>query len=186
MANPQLLARRLAMALFRIRCPRLIRLPGSAGSWRRCREKHGGLSRCAALTRAVHRLRAVWVLAADRMGPPVSGRVLRRHGQPAMIGMGLTVQPALTVADEPTTALDVTVQQQALAAAVHSVADGVALTSISDDVAVVGQICDRGGDYAARIVQDGPGENCIPRPEIPRPGPWSVWCRICTRRWSSR
>ena len=75
-----------------------------------------------------------------------------------MIGMGLMGTPALIVADEPTTALDVTVQQQVLdlLAAIRD-ADDVALVLISHDVTVVGEVCDRVlVMYAGRIVEDLP------------------------------
>ena len=75
-----------------------------------------------------------------------------------MIGMGLMGTPALIVADEPTTALDVTVQQQVLdlLAAIRA-ADDVALVLISHDVTVVGEVCDRVlVMYAGRIVEDLP------------------------------
>jgi oligopeptide/dipeptide ABC transporter ATP-binding protein len=78
--------------------------------------------------------------------------------QRAMIGMGLMGSPALIVADEPTTALDVTVQQQVLdLLATIRAADDVALMLISHDVAVVSEVCDRVlVMYAGRIVEDLP------------------------------
>jgi oligopeptide/dipeptide ABC transporter ATP-binding protein len=78
--------------------------------------------------------------------------------QRAMIGMGLMGSPALIVADEPTTALDVTVQQQVLdlLASIRA-ADDVALLLISHDVTVVGEVCDRVMVmYAGRFVEDLP------------------------------
>ena len=66
--------------------------------------------------------------------------------------------PALIVADEPTTALDVTVQQQVLDL-LRSIrdADDVALVLISHDVTVVAEVCDRViVMYAGRIVEDLP------------------------------
>ena len=75
-----------------------------------------------------------------------------------MIGMGLMGAPALIVADEPTTALDVTVQRQILdlLAAIRA-SDDVALLFISHDVAVVSEVCDRVlVMYAGRIVEDLP------------------------------
>jgi oligopeptide/dipeptide ABC transporter ATP-binding protein len=66
--------------------------------------------------------------------------------------------PSLVVADEPTTALDVTVQQQVLdlLASIRA-ADDVALVLISHDVTVVGEVCDRVlVMYAGRIVEDLP------------------------------
>jgi oligopeptide/dipeptide ABC transporter ATP-binding protein len=78
--------------------------------------------------------------------------------QRAMIGMGLMGTPALIVADEPTTALDVTVQRQVLEL-LRSIRreNSVALLLISHDVAVVNQVCDRVlVMYAGRIVEDLP------------------------------
>jgi oligopeptide/dipeptide ABC transporter ATP-binding protein len=78
--------------------------------------------------------------------------------QRAMIGMGLMGEPALIVADEPTTALDVTVQRQVLRL-LESIRteDGVALLLISHDITVIGQVCDRVlVMYAGRIVEDLP------------------------------
>jgi peptide/nickel transport system permease protein len=75
-----------------------------------------------------------------------------------MIGMGLMGSPALIIADEPTTALDVTVQQQVLdlLAAIRR-EDDVALVLISHDVTVVAEVCDRVlVMYAGRIVEDLP------------------------------
>ena len=78
--------------------------------------------------------------------------------QRAMIGMGLMGTPALIIADEPTTALDVTVQQQVLDLLQRiRDTDDVALLLISHDVSVVGEVCDRVlVMYAGRIVEDLP------------------------------
>jgi peptide/nickel transport system permease protein len=75
-----------------------------------------------------------------------------------MISMGLMATPALIVADEPTTALDVTVQRQVLRLLKSIRArDDVALLLISHDITVVGQACDRVlVMYAGRIVEDLP------------------------------
>jgi peptide/nickel transport system permease protein len=75
-----------------------------------------------------------------------------------MISMGLMATPALIVADEPTTALDVTVQRQVLSllGSIRA-ADDVALLLISHDITVVGQVCDRVlVMYAGRVVEDLP------------------------------
>jgi oligopeptide/dipeptide ABC transporter ATP-binding protein len=78
--------------------------------------------------------------------------------QRAMIGMGLMGTPALIVADEPTTALDVTVQRQVLRLLDSIRADeGLALLLISHDISVIRQVCDRVlVMYAGRIVEDLP------------------------------
>jgi oligopeptide/dipeptide ABC transporter ATP-binding protein len=119
---------------------------------------HDGLSRAAALAKAIDRLRAVRVPAARRRARQYPHEFSGGMRQRAMIGMGLMGTPALIVADEPTTALDVTVQRQVLdlLAAIRR-RDSVALLLISHDVAVVSQVCDRVlVMYAGRIVEDLP------------------------------
>ena len=75
---------------------------------------HQGLGRKAALARAVDRLRAVRITDPERRAHQYPHEFSGGMRQRAMIGMGLMGTPALIVADEPTTALDVTVQQQVL------------------------------------------------------------------------
>jgi oligopeptide/dipeptide ABC transporter ATP-binding protein len=118
--------------------------------------EHEGLSRADALARAVDRLRSVRVPAAERRARQYPHEFSGGMRQRAMIGMGLMGRPALIVADEPTTALDVTVQQQVLALLQSIRADGdVALLLISHDVAVVAQVCDRVlVMYAGRVVEE--------------------------------
>ena len=72
---------------------------------------HQGLGRKAALARAVDRLRAVRITDAERRAHQYPHEFSGGMRQRAMIGMGLMGTPALIVADEPTTALDVTVQR---------------------------------------------------------------------------
>jgi len=121
-------------------------------------EQHSGLSRARALGRAVDRLRSVRIPAAERRARQYPHEFSGGMRQRAMIGMGLMGEPALIVADEPTTALDVTVQRQVLDL-LQSIrtADDVALLLISHDVAVVRQVCDRVlVMYAGRVVEDLP------------------------------
>ncbi|ADB33930.1 oligopeptide/dipeptide ABC transporter, ATPase subunit [Kribbella flavida DSM 17836] len=120
--------------------------------------EHQGLSRRQAMARAVDRLRAVRVPAAERRARQYPHEFSGGMRQRAMIGMGLMGEPALIVADEPTTALDVTVQRQVLRL-LESIrtADDVALLLISHDITVIGQVCDRVlVMYAGRIVEDLP------------------------------
>ncbi|MEO9322038.1 dipeptide/oligopeptide/nickel ABC transporter permease/ATP-binding protein [Nocardioides sp. C4-1] len=119
---------------------------------------HHGLDRRAALARAVDRLRSVRITDPERRARQYPHEFSGGMRQRAMIGMGLMGSPALIVADEPTTALDVTVQQQVLdlLAAIRE-ADDVALVLISHDVAVVREVCDRVlVMYAGRVVEDLP------------------------------
>ncbi|WP_425568271.1 oligopeptide/dipeptide ABC transporter ATP-binding protein [Nonomuraea rubra] len=80
--------------------------------------------------------------------------------QRAMIGMGLMGTPRLIIADEPTTALDVTVQQQVLGLLAEVRRDtGAALLLISHDVSVVTDVCDRVlVMYGGRIVEELPAQ----------------------------
>ena len=119
---------------------------------------HQGMSRKAALARAVDRLRAVRITDPEARAHQYPHEFSGGMRQRAMIGMGLMGSPALIVADEPTTALDVTVQQQVLdlLASIRA-ADDVALVLISHDVTVVSEVCDRVlVMYAGRIVEDLP------------------------------
>jgi peptide/nickel transport system ATP-binding protein/peptide/nickel transport system permease protein len=120
--------------------------------------QHQGMGRGEARARAVDRLRAVRVPAAERRARQYPHEFSGGMRQRAMIGMGVMGSPALIVADEPTTALDVTVQRQVLdlLGSIRA-ADEVAIVLISHDVAVVGQVCDRVlVMYAGRIVEDLP------------------------------
>ncbi|HEU5159397.1 MAG TPA: dipeptide/oligopeptide/nickel ABC transporter permease/ATP-binding protein [Streptosporangiaceae bacterium] len=117
---------------------------------------HQGMSRRDAMARAVDRLASAGIPGAARRARQYPHEFSGGMRQRAMIGMGLMGAPALIIADEPTTALDVTVQQQVLdlLAAIRG-ADDVALMLISHDVTVVGEVCDRVlVMYAGRIVED--------------------------------
>jgi oligopeptide/dipeptide ABC transporter ATP-binding protein len=119
---------------------------------------HGGLGWRAGLTRAVDRMAAVGIAApagkARAYPHQLSGGMLQR----CMIGMGLMLEPKLIIADEPTTALDATVQKQVLGL-IDKVCDatGAGLLLISHDLAVVAQSCGRVlVMYAGRVVEDMP------------------------------
>jgi len=121
-------------------------------------EQHQGLGRRAAFARAVDRLRAVQVPAAQRRARQYPHEFSGGMRQRAMIGMGLMGDPRLVIADEPTTALDVTVQRQVLRLLARVRADTqAAILLISHDITVVAQTCDRIlVMYAGRIVEDLP------------------------------
>jgi peptide/nickel transport system permease protein len=121
-------------------------------------EQHQNMNRDKAWQRAVDRLRAVRIPSAGRRARQYPHEFSGGMRQRAMIGMGLMGKPSLIIADEPTTALDVTVQRQVL----HLLAevrqtDGVAILLISHDITVIAQICDRVlVMYAGRVVEDLP------------------------------
>jgi len=93
--------------------------------------------------------------------------------QRAMIAMALAGDdgkaPRLLIADEPTTALDVTVQKQILELLAQLRRDlGLALLFITHDLGVVAQVADRiAVNYAGRIVEEGPAREVLERPRHP-------------------
>lgn len=132
-------------------------------------EQHHGLSRQSALARAVDRLRAVRIPASERRARQYPHEFSGGMRQRAMIGMGLMGQPKLIVADEPTTALDVTVQRQLLSLLARTrKAEHAAILLISHDIAVVGGTCDRMlVMYAGRLVEDLPTADLFTAPQHP-------------------
>ncbi|QNE17687.1 dipeptide/oligopeptide/nickel ABC transporter permease/ATP-binding protein [Kribbella qitaiheensis] len=125
--------------------------------------EHQGLSRRQAMSRAIHRLRAVRIPEPERRARQYPHEFSGGMRQRAMIGMGLMGTPALIVADEPTTALDVTVQQQVLQLLEQIRTENeVAILLISHDITVVAQVCDRVlVMYAGRIVEDLPASDLV-------------------------
>ncbi|WP_067177960.1 dipeptide/oligopeptide/nickel ABC transporter permease/ATP-binding protein [Microtetraspora niveoalba] len=119
---------------------------------------HQGASRAEAAARAVDRL--------DHVRVPEPATRARQHPhelsggmrQRAVIAMGLMGAPRLIVADEPTTALDVTVQREILRLLREVTAEtGAATLFISHDIAVVGELCHRVVVmYAGRVVEELP------------------------------
>jgi oligopeptide/dipeptide ABC transporter ATP-binding protein len=86
-----------------------------------------------------------------------------------MIAMALAGDPALLLADEPTTALDVTTQAQILALVGALIRDrGTAVLLISHDLKLVARLCSRIYVlYAGRIVEEGPSEQVLEDPRHP-------------------
>jgi oligopeptide/dipeptide ABC transporter ATP-binding protein len=76
--------------------------------------------------------------------------------QRAMIGMGISCMPSMLIADEPTTALDVTIQAQVLALIRQLAREmGMAVLLVSHDLGIVSQMCHRViVMYAGRIVEE--------------------------------
>jgi peptide/nickel transport system ATP-binding protein/peptide/nickel transport system permease protein len=119
-------------------------------------EVHEGLSRREARRRAVERLRSVRIGSPDRRVRNYPHELSGGMRQRVMIAMGLMGTPQLIIADEPTTALDVTVQQQILKLLDDvGASTGAAAILISHDIAVVSQLCRRVlVMYAGRVVEE--------------------------------
>jgi oligopeptide/dipeptide ABC transporter ATP-binding protein len=89
--------------------------------------------------------------------------------QRAMIAMALAAGPRILIADEPTTALDVTVQKQILELLAQLQRDlGLAMIFITHDLGVVAQVASRiAVMYAGRIVEEGPAREILREPRHP-------------------
>jgi oligopeptide/dipeptide ABC transporter ATP-binding protein len=131
--------------------------------------EHHGLSRRQAGQRAVDRLRAVRIPRAEHRARQFPHELSGGMRQRAMIGMAIMGEPALVIADEPTTALDVTVQRQVLRLLKSIQAAGdMALLFISHDITVVGQVCDRVlVMYAGKVVESLPTAGLAARARHP-------------------
>jgi oligopeptide/dipeptide ABC transporter ATP-binding protein len=119
-------------------------------------EVHEGLSRREARRRSVERLRSVRIGSPERRARNYPHELSGGMRQRVMIAMGLMGTPQLIIADEPTTALDVTVQQQILKLLDDiGTSTGAAAILISHDIAVVSQLCQRVlVMYAGRVVEE--------------------------------
>jgi len=95
----------------------------------------------------------------------LSGGMLQR----VMIAMALSSHPSLLIADEPTTALDVTIQAQILAILRDLQARlGITTLFITHDLAIIAETCDRVAVlYAGRVAEVGPTEEIFRRPAHP-------------------
>jgi oligopeptide/dipeptide ABC transporter ATP-binding protein len=132
-------------------------------------ETHLGLDRKAAEARAVELLDQVGIPSArSRIGDyphQFSGGMRQR----AMIAMALACEPKLLIADEPTTALDVTIQAQILDLLRTLVAErNTALILITHDLGVVAGMCERVHVmYAGMVMEEGPAESVFASPRHP-------------------
>ena len=129
----------------------------------------GGLPRAVAAERAVALLREMGVPdpeARARQWPhQLSGGMRQR----ALMAAALAVGPQVLVADEPTTALDVTVQAQLLALLRRLVQErSLAVLLITHDLGVVAELCDEVAVlYAGRVVEQGPTAAVFEAPAHP-------------------
>lgn len=130
---------------------------------------HERMPRAEAVKRAIR--------ALEEVGVPDAARRIRSYPhefsggmrQRVMIAMALITQPDLLIADEPTTALDVTVQAQILDLIARLQRErGMAVIWISHDLGVVAGFCRRVlVMYAGRVVESGPVEEIFARPRHP-------------------
>lgn len=131
--------------------------------------RHQGLRGAMARTRAVELLGRVGLPEPDRVFDAHPHQLSGGMKQRAAIATALAARPTLLVADEPTTALDATVQAQVLALLATLQRDsGVAMIFISHDLAVVSRVCSRVAVmYAGRIVEEAPVQRLFSAPAHP-------------------
>jgi phosphonate C-P lyase system protein PhnK len=132
-------------------------------------EEHGDLDAAGRRARAIELLDHVGIPAAasrvDDFPHQFSGGMRQR----AMIAIALASQPQLLLADEPTTALDVTIQDQILKLILRLRAElSMSVILVTHDLGVIAQTCDRlAVMYAGRVVESGPVAALLRRPRHP-------------------
>ena len=126
--------------------------------------EHLDVGKSEANERAVAALAQVGMNSPERRVKQYPHELSGGMRQRAMIAMGLSCQPKMLIADEPTTALDVTVQAQILDLIRASQAElGMALMLITHDLGVVAEMVDHVAVmYGGRIVETGPVERSSP------------------------
>jgi len=132
-------------------------------------ELHLGMTHRQAWRRAAELLALVGIPMPDRRLDDLPHQFSGGMRQRAMIAMALSCEPKLLIADEPTTALDVTIQAQILELIARLQAElGMAMLLITHDLGVVAGIADRVNVmYAGRIVESGPTDAIFADPRMP-------------------
>ncbi|QDU61024.1 Oligopeptide transport ATP-binding protein OppD [Planctomycetes bacterium Pan216] len=130
---------------------------------------HGKASRRAAKDRAMTLLREVGIPDAERCMRAYPHQFSGGMRQRVMIAMALTCEPALLIADEPTTALDVTIQAQILEQMQRIRQEhGTAIVLITHDLGVAAGFCDEiHVMYAGKIVEEAATDDLFAQPRHP-------------------
>jgi oligopeptide/dipeptide ABC transporter ATP-binding protein len=128
--------------------------------------RHTDVSRAEAHNRAVELLRRVRIPDAERRLDDYPHQMSGGMSQRVMIAMAIACGPKLLIADEPTTALDVTIQAQIIELMKELQASSdMGLIIITHDLGVVAEVADRVAVmYAGRKVEDAPVEGLFERP----------------------
>ena len=131
--------------------------------------RHRGLTQDAARDKTIELLRDVRIPSPEARVDDYPHKLSGGMRQRVMIAMALACDPQLLIADEPTTALDVTIQAQVLEL-MRTLKEklGAAIILISHDLGVVAEVCDEVAVmYAGQIVERAPVESLFARPEHP-------------------
>ncbi|MCK1423483.1 ABC transporter ATP-binding protein [Bradyrhizobium sp. 180] len=132
-------------------------------------QRHRGGSRRNARERAIELLRRVHIPSPERRIDEFPHKLSGGMRQRVMIAMALACDPRLLIADEPTTALDVTLQAQILELMRElKAASGAAIILITHDLGVVAEVCDEVAVmYAGEIVERAPVDELFSAPQHP-------------------
>ncbi len=130
---------------------------------------HSGMSSAEARERAVELLRMVSIPSPENRLEEYPHQFSGGMRQRVIIAIAMATDPALIIADEPTTALDVTIQAQVLTLMRRLVLDkGTSMILITHDIALVGQFCDTiCVMYAGRMVERGSKKQVVRAPSHP-------------------
>jgi peptide/nickel transport system ATP-binding protein len=130
---------------------------------------HFGVDRRQARERAIDALANVGIPSPGRVHDSYPHQLSGGMRQRAMIAIALACEPKLLVADEPTTALDVTIQAQIIDLLLAlSAKSGTALLFITHDLGVIAETCTRMLTmYAGEVVEDAPVDSALVRPRHP-------------------
>ena len=130
---------------------------------------HEGLSKKAALDRAVEMLKLVRIPTPERRVKDYPHQFSGGMRQRVMIAIALACKPQLIIADEPTTALDVTIQAQILDLLAELKAEfGMAVMLITHAMGVVAEVAQRVVVmYAGKVVEEAPVGELFRRPKHP-------------------
>jgi peptide/nickel transport system ATP-binding protein len=130
---------------------------------------HLPLSEAQARARAIKLLQETGIPAAEQRIDQYPHQFSGGMRQRVVIALALAAEPQLIVADEPTTALDVSIQAQIIALIRRLCKEhGAAVMLVTHDMGVIAETCDRVAVmYAGRIVEVGPVADVIHRPSHP-------------------
>ena len=131
--------------------------------------KHLGLTRQEARAQAVHLLERTGIQNAEAVMKKFPHMLSGGMRQRVMIAMALSCKPSILIADEPTTALDVTIQLQIMEL-LKGLRDefGMAILLITHDIGVVAEMADRVVVmYAGQCVEEGDTERILTSPQHP-------------------
>ncbi|MBV6715205.1 ABC transporter ATP-binding protein [Paenibacillus chitinolyticus] len=130
---------------------------------------HLGYSRKRAREHAIHTLKLVGIPRAEDVADEYPHQLSGGMRQRVMIAMAMSCGPKLLIADEPTTALDVTIQAQILDLMKRLKEEQeMGMLLITHDLGVVAEMCDRVVVmYAGRVVEEAPVQELFANPQHP-------------------